>query len=35
MLDDGGTLANIAHDVTFAFAFSAFHPDGTLHTAQQ
>ena len=24
-------LADTHHDMTFAFAFNAFHPDGTLH----
>ncbi len=27
-----GGLADIAHDITFAFVFHAFHPDGTLVT---
>ena len=30
----GGSQTNVAYDVTFAFAFSAFHPDGTIHTNQ-
>ena len=34
MRGDGDSLTNVAHDVTFAFAFSAFHPGGTLHTGQ-
>jgi hypothetical protein len=34
MRDDGDALTNVAHDVTFAFAFSAFHPGGTLHTSR-
>ena len=27
----GGGLVDAVHDVTFAFAFHAFHPDGTIH----
>jgi hypothetical protein len=26
-----GGLEDVAYDVTFAFVFNAFHPDGTLH----
>ena len=26
-----GTLQDAVHDVTYAFSFNAFHPDGTLH----
>ena len=28
---DGDDLVDAVHDVTFAFAFHAFHPDGTIH----
>ncbi len=34
MRGEGDTLTNVAHDVTFAFAFSAFHPGGILHTSR-
>jgi hypothetical protein len=27
----GGVLVDVVHDVTFAFAFHAFHPDGAIH----
>ena len=27
----GGEMEDVVHDVTFAFSFNAFHPDGTLH----
>ncbi len=27
----GDTLVDAVHDMTFAFAFNAFHPDGTIH----
>jgi len=26
-----GKLVDAVHDVTFAFAFHAFNPDGTIH----
>lgn len=29
-----GTLVDIPHDVTFAFAFSAFHPQGLIHLSK-
>ena len=28
----GSGLEDVVHDVTFAFVFNAFHPDGVLHT---
>ncbi len=27
----GGRLRDVVHDVTYAFSFNAFHPNGTLH----
>jgi len=35
MRGEGDVLENDAYDVTFAFAFSAFHPNGILHTDLQ
>ncbi len=32
---EGGVLEDIAYDVTFAFAFRAFRPDGVLHVNPQ
>ena len=29
--NDGDKLVDVVHDVTFAFAFHAFNPDGTIH----
>ncbi|MGB0626570.1 MAG: hypothetical protein ACPGQ5_08410, partial [Alphaproteobacteria bacterium] len=28
---DGDKLVDAVHDVTFAFSFHAFNPDGTIH----
>ena len=28
---DGDNLVDAVHDVTFAFSFHAFNPDGTIH----
>ncbi len=28
---DGGGWRDVAHDITFAFVFHAFHPEGTIH----
>ena len=32
MRGKGDALESVTYDLTFAFAFSAFHPNGTLHT---
>ncbi|MCZ6605498.1 MAG: DUF3179 domain-containing protein [Alphaproteobacteria bacterium] len=29
---EGGTMTDVVHDVTFAFAFNAFRPDGVIYT---
>jgi len=29
---DGNGFEDVVHDVTFAFVFHAFHPEGTIHT---
>ena len=29
---DGDGFEDVVHDVTFAFVFHAFHPEGTIHT---
>ena len=30
--DTGDGRVDVVHDITFAFAFHAFRPDGTIHT---
>ena len=30
--EEGGTMTDVVHDVTFAFAFNAFRPDGVIYT---